>query len=600
MRLFGLQAAPILFSYERACSLMIRTYFFAFSLFLTTLHLATAQSGGGIQPPAADMPVEKRRDIALNAFAVGSAFELTEQPDKALTAYRAALLYDDDPAIHLVAAICAAAAGKPEAAAEHLRAATLGGEDNRVALRMLAEMHVKAEQYDSAAAVYRRLLLQDSSDAESMDMLAGLIEENHPEEAIQLYRKLLSAAPSPETAFNLARLYSLRGEADSAEVVLETLRKLDGESDALLHSLAQIAIGRGDWKTAATQYRKLCALHPGEPAYDLQLAEALLSTGEWNEAAQLMKRAVMHKDVGQQDKVEIGRLFFQHALEHPEASNDAIDVLRYIINDYPEDWRPHWFRGAVEYGKGDFENAARSFATVLELVPANTDAANVLARSLLALERYNDAAETLRTLIDREAATAESWLLLGYAESSLGNEDEALQALEQALRLNPSDMETLVSLALAYDESGRHEQSDPLYERSLRAYGMEGGTKDDTYYLLLNNWAYSLAQRDEQLERALAMSEEACAREPENSSYLDTRAWVLHRLGKNAEALPFATAAVAHSQHNPVLFEHLGDIYHALRRFADARQAWTRSLELQPYNDRIKKLLQQLPAEHGY
>jgi tetratricopeptide (TPR) repeat protein len=579
---------------------MIRTCFFVFPLLLMTLQHAVAQSAPWIQPPAPDMPIEQRRDIALNAFAVGSAFELTEQPDKALTAYRAALLYDNDPAIHLVAAICAAAAGKPDAAAEHLRAATAAGEQHHVALRMLAEMYVKSEQYDSAAVLYRRLLQDDSSDAESMDILAGLLEEHSPNEAILLYRKLLDTAPSPETAFNLARLYSLRGSADSAEAALEMLRMLDGESDALLHSLAQIAIGRGDWNAAAAQYRKLCSLHPGEPAYELQLAEALLAVGDWTEAAQLMKRAVSHKDVGQQDKVEIGRLFFQHAMEHQGSSAEAIDVLRHIIDEYADDWRPHWFLGAVEYGRGDFENAARSFTTVLELAPENTDAANVLARTLLALERYDSAAETLRALIDRNTATAESWLLLGYAESSRGNEDAALQAMEQALRLDPSDTQTLVSLALAYDESGNFKQSDLLYERSLRAYSVEGSVKDDTYYLLLNNWAYSLAQRDMQLERALAMSEESCTQEPDNSSYLDTRAWVLHRLGRHAEALPFAVAATAHAQHNPVLFEHLGDIYHALLRYVDARQAWTRSLELRPDNDRIRTLLQQLPAEHGH
>ncbi|MCZ7557709.1 MAG: tetratricopeptide repeat protein [Bacteroidia bacterium] len=579
---------------------MIRTCFFVVPLLLMSVHLAAAQSGRWIQPPAPDMPLEQRRDIALNAFAVGSAFEISEQPDKALTAYRAALLYDDNPAIHLVAALCAAAAGKADAAAEHLRAATATGDENSVALRMLADIHIQAGQYDSAAVVYRRLLRSDSSDLESMDMLAGLLEEHSPEEAILLYQHLLRNAPSPETAFNLARLYSLRGEADSAEAVLETLRKLDGESDALLQSLAQIAIGRGDWNAAATQYRKLCALHPGEPAYELQLAEALLSMGEWTEASQRMKRAVMHKDVGQQDKVEIGRLFFQHAMEHAETSNDAIDVLRHIHGEYPDDWRPLWFRGAVEFSKGDFENAARSFSRVLERVPSNTDAANILARTLLTLERYDETVDTLHALIDRNAASAESWLLLGYAESSRGNEEEAMQALERAMHMDPSNMEALVSLALAYDESGNFEKSDPLYERSVHAYQLEGSVKDDTYYLLLNNWAYSLAKRGLQLERALAMSEEACEQEPDNSSYLDTRAWVLHRLGRNAEALSFAEDAVARTPNNPVLFEHLGAISHALEKHAYARRAWTRALELQPDNDRIRKLLQQLPAEHGH
>ncbi len=574
---------------------MIR-YLFILAAVVASAQTGVAQSGRWIQPPDPNMPIEQRRDIALNAFAVGSAFETSGEPAKALAAYEAALLYDDDPAIHLVAAICAAAAGQADDAAGHLRAASRNNLENPVALRMLADMHVSAEQYDSAASVYRRLVALDSSDEASLDMLAGLLEEHHPDEAIELYRKLMQRSPSSENALNLARLYAHRGSADSAAALLEQVRLTEGDSDMVLQSLAQLAAGRGDWPTAAEHFRSLLVLHPDEPAYELQLAEALLAIDQWAEAASLMNNALMREEVGQSDKLEIGRLFFQRAMEHRDAVSDALKVLTELSRQYPDDWRPLWFLGAVSFNEGDLVHAAAYFTSVLERSPGSTDAANMLARTLLGLERFSEAVDTIEELADAGSATAESWLLLGYAWSSLGREDKAISSLEEALRLDPSNLETLVTLALTYDETGEKERSDPLYERAVRGYNFEGTEKDETYYLLLNNWAYSLATRGLRLDDALGMSAEACEHDPDNGSYLDTRAWVLHMLDRNGEALEFARAALSLRQDSPVLYEHLGDILHALNQRNEARSAWSRSLELQPGNKRIIEFLQQYPA----
>jgi tetratricopeptide (TPR) repeat protein len=561
---------------------------------MALFNIAISQSGRWIQPPSPDMPMEHRRDIALNAFAVGCAFEVAGDAAKALSAYRAALLYDDDPAIHLTAALCAAAADMPDEAAVHLKAATGSGRENPTALRMLADIHISTGQYDSAASVYRRLVASDSSDDVSVDMLAGLLENDHPDEAAELYRKLLDKRPSPETALSLARLYARAGHADSAVLVLESIRARNGDSDALLRSLTQLAAERGDWQSAAGYLRDLHRMQPDEVSYALQLAEALINTGEWAEPAVLMKDAAFGAAIGQEDKMQIGRLFFQRALEHTDALSQAIELFNELRRQFPSDWRPVWFHGATCYNAGLLADAAASFTAVLELTPGNIEAGNILARTCLDLQRYQDAVNAIEHLIEQGTATAESWTLLSYAWSQLGREGKALASLEQALQLDPSNLEVLVTLALSYDELGLHERSDPLYERAIRGYTVEGTVKDDIYYLLINNWAYALAQRNARLDQALMMSTEAVTHDPANSSYLDTRAWVLHQLGRHREALEWIQKAIAQQQ-SPVLFEHLGEILHALGRNTEARDAWTRGLELQPDNERLETRLKQLP-----
>ena len=571
---------------------MIRFFLPLFFLISALTAACVAQSGVLIQPPAADMPREQRREIALNAFAAGSAYEAGDEVAKALSAYRAALLYDDDPAIHFAAARCASSLGLSEEAAAHLRSASRDGNDNRVALRLLADIHVAAERYDSAATVYRLLVERDSSDEAATDMLAGLLEADNPYEATELYRRLLTMDHSAETAFRLARLYAERGSIDSSMSVIETLRKKEGDSDMILQGLSQLAAQHGDWPEAIQHLRLLRTRYPDDPVYALQLPEALLAVHQWSEAAELMRLSAGNDAVGQEDKIQIGKLFYGHAIEDLSTAGEALQLFAELHEQFPEDWRPLWFQGAVAYDIGNLQQATESFEAVVALTPGNAEAGNFLARSQLGLQRYDDVVETIEVLTEAGSATAESWLLLGYAWSSLGRDDNAVSALEQALDLDPSNLEVLSTLALAWDEMGASDKSDPLYARAVRGYNLEGTVKDDTYFLLLNNWSYALAMRDMRLDEALAMSMEATEHDPDNGSFQDTRAWVLYRLGHFQDALECALKAVALRQNSAVMFEHLGDIHHALGKSAEARVAWRRALELSPDNERIIELLQ--------
>ena len=55
---------------------------------------------------------------------------------------------------------------------------------------------------------------------------------------------------------------------------------------------------------------------------------------------------------------------------------------------------------------------------------------------------------------------------------------------------------------------------------------------------------------------------------------------------------------------DPVIQEHLGDVYFHLRRLQEARQAWEKSLTLKPDNAAVKEKLREIQtlleeAAHG-
>jgi len=126
----------------------------------------------------------------------------------------------------------------------------------------------------------------------------------------------------------------------------------------------------------------------------------------------------------------------------------------------------------------------------------------------------------------------------------------------------------------------QHDESDSLYEEGLRL-------RPD-YHLILNNYGYSLAERGQQLDRALEMVTKALEAQPNNAYYLDTKAWVLYRLGKFSEAEKYLLQAIEKGTPNATLLDHLGDICFRLNDRNRAIENWKKALTLEPDNALIR------------
>jgi len=153
------------------------------------------------------------------------------------------------------------------------------------------------------------------------------------------------------------------------------------------------------------------------------------------------------------------------------------------------------------------------------------------------------------------------------------------QASEQTA---PSMMGTLYTLlGDLYHEHKREKEAFAAYDSCL-VY-----SPDDVS--CLNNYAYYLSLKNEQLEKAEQMSYRAIRLEPDNKTYLDTYAWVLFMQEDYTTAriymdkvvnpeLPDSTL-MADSEANPVLLEHAGDIYAQCNQVDVALRLWQLALD---------------------
>jgi Flp pilus assembly protein TadD len=86
------------------------------------------------------------------------------------------------------------------------------------------------------------------------------------------------------------------------------------------------------------------------------------------------------------------------------------------------------------------------------------------------------------------------------------------------------------------------------------------------------------AERGQRLDEAVDLVQRALVVEPDNPSFLDSLGWAYFQQGKLALADTPLSRAAAQMPNNSVIQDHLGDLRFKQQRFADAAEAWERSL----------------------
>jgi len=148
--------------------------------------------------------------------------------------------------------------------------------------------------------------------------------------------------------------------------------------------------------------------------------------------------------------------------------------------------------------------------------------------------------------------------------------------LKKAMILAGNDNDVRVQvMSLQGDLKYRMKEYDASYGYYEEALTLSPGDP-----LLLNNYAYFLAEGDHDLKKALRMAEKVMQLDGENPTYIDTYAWVLYKLGRyrdaNREMLRILEKG---KEHDPEVLEHMGFIRMKLGKCNDAVDFWRRALE---------------------
>ncbi|MGK9476976.1 tetratricopeptide repeat protein [Melioribacter sp. OK-6-Me] len=556
--------------------------------------------------------------VALSKFIEGNIYEMKGNFGDAIVKYEEALQYDKSAGIYYAIAKNCYRINRLAPALTNAKSAVQLDSSNTEYLYLLATIYDVSHMDDSSAAVYKKIIEIEPNNINAYYNLAQLYEANKPLEAIKIYKKLISSI-GPEWHI-LVRLTELNEKIGNQKETVETLEELARLNPSNL-DLQKLLI---DAYTKSEQYDKASKLcdelllsYPFDVGLLQQKGNIYIKQDNWKEAALIYQKIFDLNDLQLTEKLQLASLFYAAADKDSNNIFIARDFLKKIDKD-TSDWQVNAYLGEIELKLGNDSVAIEYFRKAAKLAEWNaqiwiraggllfdsrkydetiefmSEAAEkfpndfvvnlIYGLALSQTNRHQEAKIYLKRAININSDDVTALSAYGYTLNQLKENNEALQYLNKALLLQPDNVDLIGTVAMIYESEGNYKMSDSLYQHAL---GL-----DSSNAIVLNNYAYSLAERNIRLNEALKMASKAIENDPKNSSFLDTIGWIYFRLGDYQKAKDYIEKSLSLEPNNETVVDHLGDIYFMLGNKTKAMEYWKKAYDINGNNKKIKEKIE--------
>ncbi len=433
-------------------------------------------------------------------------------------------------------------------------------------------------QKDSALVYFARALKADNRAVEVNSILAGLYaEKGEADKADSLFRVLDNAGALTDDMF-LMMISGLimKGEMDEAAGRTKKLILRQPEEMRYKALLADIYFEDGKLQKSDSIYKDIIGKNPDDIETQLLFMMNLVYKKEYSGISAFLNNVFESEVVERERKVAVaGRLLTDTAyVKENQASLE--ESLLILEKKYPQDEEILSMRPAMYETAGRTEDAIARYEEALATVKPGF----YFSERLILL--YSDKREYRKLFNLASAYSRENnrsiigKVYYAIAAMELKEYEIADGELKKALILAGNNEELKVQvLSMMGDLKYRMKDFDSsygFYEEALKISPEEP--------LILNNYAYFLAEGGRDLKKALKMAELVMEKEGDNDTYIDTYAWVLYKLGRYRDAYRAMMKIFSReNERDPEILEHMGFILKAMDNCTEAAVYWRSSME---------------------
>ena len=439
---------------------------------------------------------------------------------------------------------------------------------------------LRLHRLDRAEAEFAQLIgtAYISPAAGFLALLPVIGDEANPTDVTELFRRLVARHPEVAEAHYALGHSALRSEnfGMAVSAAQQAVQRAPFWVPArMLLARATIASGKDDEGLALA--RDLVMAPESDVATHIEYALLLASTGRDEEA-----RAMLTPYTTGQTVIP-GAIRSLGALDLDAGSLDAANRhFEDLLSTGAQSYEALYFLGVIAERRQDAERALRFYSRVVGgdyAMAAQQRVARIKAEQsgldagLLHLEEYGRS----QPQAGPKVVAARASLAAAFQ-----NDKRALEILDAGLLQYPDSLDLRMSRVFLYERIDKVDQA----VRELRELLRER-PGDVT---VQNALGYTLADHDRQLEEAHALVAAALTQSPDSAAVLDSMGWVLHRQGRQSEALGYLQRAQALGN-DPEIDLHLGDVQSAMGDQAGARRTWQQALERRPDNAQLQERL---------
>lgn len=459
-------------------------------------------------------------------------------------------------------------------------------------LMMLAGTYYQEHDLDSAIIFYDKAVKAFPEKEDLLLTLGNLYSENKNfDKADDIFEKLDNKYGINEKS-TVSSVKNLMWAEKYEEAMVKAILLLKENPDEILYNglLAEIYTGMKEPVKAMEVYSKLLERNPEDPQIQLSLCDFLINEKKFEEIVFLLNTVALNEEIEREQKIEL----FARLIGIPQ-----------FINSYG--------------------NQLQISIMVLEASYKNDGIIAMLRPELLlAQNKFNEAAIRLEEIIKNQPENYFAWEKLLFVYLETGDfKNLQLRAAECATKFNMS----FVAKVLYATAANENMQYKTALEEARKATILAGDNKEmllqvlsvkaDIFYrmkdynnafvtfdealknngedlTILNNYAYYLAEQNMNLKEAEEMAQKVIQKEPNNTTFLDTYAWVLYKRGKTNEALKVMNSIMKSSvKPDPEWQEHIGYIYKKKNDCKNAVLNWKNAMILDSTKNYLKKEIEE-------
>lgn len=334
----------------------------------------------------------------------------------------------------------------------------------------------KQFKLDGADELFDRVLAQDPNNAlafagkatvllNRMQSSAGTIRANRDsflKQAEQYAYQACRLAPaSAEAHLTLGLVYKEEGQIDQAANELRTAIQFDPNQSYAYSALGNIKLDQNSLGEASENFKRAIDLNSGNSQAHFGLGATLSKLGQYDDAIKELNTSLYQFPNSWPTRMELGKAYAKQG-------NTVAALKEFQLSTLikPENIDPYLAMADIHQDRGDNELALADLRSGLTQAPYNVDLRQRIADITLRLEKPDDAIKAYQTILQMSpnnpaAIKGLSQALYMKAQKAavgalLASNDyeSALKTLDEAIKLNPNDMELALSKAKLMSLSG--------------------------------------------------------------------------------------------------------------------------------------------------
>lgn len=467
------------------------------------------------------------------------------------------------------------AQNKPTEAERLIRNAVTVKPDNEWYWSFLAQVYKKTNNISELILVLDELIrLAPDKEGNYYDRANALMILKKTDQAVVAYNEIESKFGSSEDlSAAKQRILLQQGKPEKVEQELESqIKDQPGDVRNYLY-LSEVYTKSGNREKAIETLNKAKAIEPSNAMIRLALADNYKALKQFDNTFIELKVAFADPNLSIDEKVKIVLSFFPMFADF-KARAYANELASIMTKTHPDEAKAFAVYGDVLFQEKKYNEARDSYKKALKL----NDQIYQIWEQLLRIEVSQG--DFQQAIADGEEGLsvfpnqAELYLYTGIAYSQAKKHERAISYLKNAADLETEDPEIRTkifsTLGDSYNAVKNFKESDQSYEKALAL------NPDNSY--VLNNYAYYLSLRGENLEKAEKMSKRSVQLDPNNASSEDTYAWILFKLKRYSEAKTWIEKALRNKPaNNSTQLEHYGDILYLLGEKDLAVEQWMKA-----------------------